>query len=140
MNQLLGKGTGACPRSSSLDRQPEQLMHWVGPTCAFTTNSLNPDGRSRRMAGNDSPEALIEADLAAERDLDRQLTEAMRRKDPEATMACFQDHPDLVLAVNGAVLRGPVAVRSAMQAMLAQSESISLEVNQVTHLLSGTAV
>jgi len=92
------------------------------------------------MADHDTPRTLTEVDLAAARDLDRQLAEAMGRKDLDATMACFWDHPDLVLALNGAVLRGPEAVRTAMQAMFDQNESISLEVNEVTHLPSGDGV
>ena len=92
------------------------------------------------MAEHDSPQALTEADLAEAKDLDRQLTEAFARKDLDAAMACFWDDPNLVVALNGDVRRGPDAVRAAIKEMFDQHESISLEVNEVTHLPSGDGV
>jgi len=92
------------------------------------------------MEKRDSTHLLSEADLAEAKDLDRQLTEAMGRKDLDAAMACFWDDPDLVVALNGDVHRGPDAVRGALKAMFDQNESISVEVNEVTHLPSGVGV
>jgi uncharacterized protein (TIGR02246 family) len=92
------------------------------------------------MAEHYSPQSLTEADLTEAKDLDRQLCEAMGRKDVDAVMACFWDHPDVVLAQNGQVHRGSDAVRAAVNALFDQHESISLEVNEVTHLPSGDGV
>ena len=53
---------------------------------------------------------------------------------------CFWNDPDLVLALNGDVHRGPEAVRAAIKGMFDQNESIRMEVNEVTHLPSGDGV
>lgn len=92
------------------------------------------------MAEHDSPQTLTEADLAEARDLDRQFGEAFARKDLDAAMACFWNHPDLVVALNGVVLRGPDAVRASFKEMFDQHESIRVEGNDVTHLPSGDGV
>ena len=89
---------------------------------------------------NSASTLLTEADLAEAKDLDRQLTQAMGRKDLDAVMACFWNDPDLVLALNGDVYRGPDAVRARLKELFDQNESIRLEVNEVTHIPSGDGV
>ena len=92
------------------------------------------------MPEHDSPQALTTADLAeATHELDRRFTESMSRKDLDAAMACFWDDPDVVVALNGDVHRGPDAVRAAIKEMFDQHESVRLEVNEVTHHATTTA-
>jgi uncharacterized protein (TIGR02246 family) len=83
---------------------------------------------------------LSSTDLAEARDLDRRLTEAMSRKDLDATMACFWDDPDLVFVINGTIQRGPDVVRAALKEMFERNEAIRLEVNEITYLPSGDGV
>jgi uncharacterized protein (TIGR02246 family) len=91
------------------------------------------------MEKYDSP-TPTKTDFAEAKDLDRQLSEAMSRKDLDAAMACFWDDPDMVLVQNGNIHRGPDAVRTAIKKMFDQNESIRLEVNEVTHVPSGDGV
>ncbi|MCK4542524.1 MAG: nuclear transport factor 2 family protein [Spirochaetales bacterium] len=92
------------------------------------------------MAKNDSTHPLTKADLSEAKDLDRRFTEALRRKDLDAAMACFWNDPDLVVVLNGKVHRGPDAVRASIKEMFDQNESIRVEVDEVTHLPSGDGV
>jgi len=85
-------------------------------------------------------ELLSEPELAEARDLDRQLCDAMGRKDLDAVMRCFWDSPDLVAVIGGAVQKGPRAVRSGIKQIFDQNQSVSLEVNDVTYLRSGDGV
>jgi len=92
------------------------------------------------MAKNDSTQTPTETDLAAAKDLDWRLSEAMSRKDLDATMACFWNDPNLVVVLNGSVHCGPEAARAAIKEMFDQNESIKVEVNEITHHPSGDGV
>jgi ketosteroid isomerase-like protein len=92
------------------------------------------------MMNDESSLSLTKADIAEMKDLDRRLTEAMSRKDLDAVMECFWNDPDLVIMLNGTVYRGPDETRAAIKALFDQNESISLKVNEITHVPSGDAV
>lgn len=92
------------------------------------------------MIKHDSTQPLTEADLSEAKDLDRRLTEAFSRKDLDAAMACFWNDPDLVVVLNGEVHRGPEAVRSSIIEMFDQSESIRVNVDEVSHIISGDGI
>ena len=83
---------------------------------------------------------LTKADLAEAKDLDRRLSEAMSRKDLDATMACFWNDPNLVVVLGGNIHRGHDAVRAALKELFDQNESIRVEVNEVSHVPSGDGV
>jgi len=91
------------------------------------------------MEKSDSP-TLTKTDLAEAKDLDRRLTEAIGRKDLDATMACFWNDPDLAVVLGGNVYRGSDAVRDAMRELFDRNESITLEVNEITYHSSGDGV
>ena len=92
------------------------------------------------MAIHDSNQLLTNADITEAQDLDRRLTEAMSRKDLDATMACFWNDPDLIVVLGGYVHHGPDATRAALKELFDQNESIMVEVNEITHLPSGDGV
>ncbi len=92
------------------------------------------------MAETVSAEALSEEELAAARELDRRLCQALGRKDLEAAMACFWDSPDVVAVLGGEVQKGPAAMRQGFQRLFEQNEAIQLEVNEVTYLRSGDGI
>ena len=92
------------------------------------------------MEEHDSIHLPTKVDLAAAKDLDRQLAEAVSRKDLDAAMDCFWNDPALVVVLGGHVQRGPDAVRAALKEMFDQNESIRLKVDEVTHLPSGDGV
>jgi len=83
---------------------------------------------------------LSEADLAEAKELDRQFIEAMSRKDLDAAMACFLNGPDLFVVLNGKVHRGPEEVRASIKEMFEQNETITLKVDEITHVPSGDGV
>ncbi len=55
-------------------------------------------------------------------------------------MACFWNSPDLVVVLWGDVLRGADAVRNNIKRLFDQNQSVRLEVDEITHLLSGDGV
>ncbi len=91
------------------------------------------------MEKHDSP-TLTKTDLTEAKDLDWRLSEAMSRKDLDASMACFWNDPNLVVVLGGNVHRGPDAVRAALKELFDQNESIRVEVNEITHIPSSDGV
>jgi ketosteroid isomerase-like protein len=89
------------------------------------------------MTKSATPQSLTEADLEEAKELDRRFSEAFRRKDLDAVMACMWNSPDLVLVQMGTIYRGFDAVRSSIKQLLDQYDSIKLEVNEVSYLPSG---
>ncbi len=86
------------------------------------------------------PAQLLNAvELAEAKELDRRFAEAVRQKDLDAAMACFWNSPDLVVVIDGAVQRGPAAVRKGMEQLFAQNP-VKLEINEITYLTSGDGV
>jgi len=92
------------------------------------------------MAETVSARSLSEDELAAAKELDRRLCDAMGRKDVDAAMACFWDSPDVVAVIGGEVQKGPAAVRRGFKQLFEQNESVKLEVNEVTYLRSGDGI
>jgi uncharacterized protein (TIGR02246 family) len=92
------------------------------------------------MSKSVSAKTLTEAEITESKELDRKLSEAMSRKDLEATMACFWNSPDLLVVIDGDVRRGPDAVRNGFRQLFAQNESIKLEVNEISHVPTGDGV
>jgi len=92
------------------------------------------------MSKQDSTENPAEVDLEGMQELNRQLVEAMDRKDLDQTMACFWNDPDLFIVLNGNVLRGPDAARAAFKALFDQNESIKVEANDISYVPSGDGV
>jgi len=84
--------------------------------------------------------SLSKTDLAEMRNLDRRLTEALSKKDLDATMECFWNDPDFVLMLNGTIFRGSEAARAAIKAMFDQNKAIDVKVTEITHLPSGDGV
>jgi ketosteroid isomerase-like protein len=79
--------------------------------------------------------------LLATEDLDHRFTGGMSRMDIEQVMGCFWNSPDLILVVyDGTVFRGFDAVRNAVQQMFAQCETLSLVIDEVSHIRQGESV
>ena len=88
------------------------------------------------MADRESTHPPTKADHFEAKDLDRRFAEALSRKDLDAAMACFWNDPDLIVVLDGNVHRGPAAVRNGIKELFDSSESISMEVNEVTYVES----
>ena len=81
-----------------------------------------------------------EYQLATE-DLDQQFVEGMSQKDIEQVMSCFWNSPDLILVTfDGNVHRGYENVRMAVEQLFAQAESLSLVINEVSHIPQGDSI
>jgi len=81
-----------------------------------------------------------EYQLATE-NLDQRFIEGMSRKDVEQVMSCFWNSPDLVLVTfDGSVYRGYDNVRKAVEKLFAQAESLSLVINEVSHIPQGESI
>ena len=79
--------------------------------------------------------------LLATEDLDQRFTDGMSRKDIEQVMSCFWNSPDLILVIyDGTVFRGFDNVRKAVEQMFAQNESLSLVIDEVSHIRQGESV
>ena len=92
------------------------------------------------MSKRDSTGNPTEVDLVGMQELNRQLVDAMARKDLDQAMACFWNDPNLVIVLNGTVFRGPDAARAAIKALFDQNESIKVEANDVSYIPSGDGV
>jgi ketosteroid isomerase-like protein len=92
------------------------------------------------MSKQDTTKKPTAVDLEGAKELDRQLSDALSRKDLDAAMKCFWNDPDLVVVLNGNVFRGPEAARAALKALFDQNESIRVDVNEVSHVPSGDGV
>jgi steroid delta-isomerase-like uncharacterized protein len=79
--------------------------------------------------------------LLATEDLNKRFTEGMSQKDIEQVMSCFWNSPDLILVVyDGTVVHGFDDVRKAVEQMFAQCESLSLAIDEVSHISQGESV
>lgn len=79
--------------------------------------------------------------LLATEDLDQRFTGGMSRMDIEQVMSCFWNSPDLILVVyDGTVFHGFDSVRRAVEQMFAQCESLSLTIDEVSHVRQGESV
>ena len=84
---------------------------------------------------------LTDEYLLATEDLDQRFTDGMSRKDIEQVMSCFWNSPDLILVIyDGTVFRGFDNVRKAVEQMFAQNESLSLVIDEVSHIRQGESV
>ena len=92
------------------------------------------------MDPHSSQTPLTPSEVAEAVELDRRFIDAMNRKDLEAAVACFWDHPDVVLVAFGKVLRGIEAVRRYTAELFAQNESIRIETKNVTYRQAGDGV
>jgi len=79
--------------------------------------------------------------LFATEDLDQRFTGGMSRMDIEQVMSCFWNSPDLILVVyDGTVFHGFDNVRKAVEQMFAQCETLSLAIDEVSHVRQGESV
>jgi len=79
--------------------------------------------------------------LLATKDLDQRFIEGMSRKDIEQVMNCFWNSPDLILVTyDGSVYRGYDNVRTAVEQLFSQAESLSLVINEVNHIPQGERI
>jgi len=91
------------------------------------------------IAGKDH--ALTGADLLGNQELDRRFCEGMSQKDIKQVMSCFWDSPGLTLVdFEGNVFRGPANVRKVIEGMFAQSESLRLAIDEISHVRAGEGV
>lgn len=80
---------------------------------------------------------LSEADLEDARKLDEKMVRAFSNRDLEAAMDCFWIDPGLVVVLNGEVHHGADEVRASIKEMFEHNESIKLELDNVTHVVTG---
>ena len=79
--------------------------------------------------------------LLATEDLDQRFTGGMSRKDIEQVMSCFWNNPDCILVVHdGTVYHGFEEIRAAIEQMFAECETISLDIDEVSHIRQGNSV
>ena len=79
--------------------------------------------------------------LLATKDLDQVFTGGMSRMDIDQVMSCFWNSPDLIFVdYDGTVLHGFDNVRSAIEQMFAQCASLSLVIDEVSHVCQGDSV
>jgi uncharacterized protein (TIGR02246 family) len=65
----------------------------------------------------------------------------MSQKDIEQVMSCFWNSPDVILVTfDGTVFRGYDNVRMAVEQLFTQSESLSLVIDEVSHIRQGDSV
>lgn len=96
----------------------------------FLTFSCEKQVESKGQA-----KSLAGADLLANQELDQRFIEGMSQKDIEQVMSCFWNSPDLILVVfDGTVFRGSDNVRKALEQMFTQFESLSLVINEISHI------
>ena len=79
--------------------------------------------------------------LLATDDLNKRFTEGMSQKDIEQVMSCFWNSRDLIFVnFDGTVFRGFDKVRMAVEQLFTQSESLSLAIDEVSHIRQGESV
>ena len=79
--------------------------------------------------------------LATQEELDRRFCEAVSQRDIDQFMNCFWNSPDLIfVGFDGTVLRGADNVRQAMEGSFAQSESLGMVIDEVSHIPQGESV
>jgi uncharacterized protein (TIGR02246 family) len=85
--------------------------------------------------------SLTGADLLVQQEFDRRFCEAMSQKDIEQVMSCVWDSPDLTFVdFEGNVFRGPDNFRKVVEGMFAQSESLRLVIDEISHVRVGDAI
>jgi uncharacterized protein (TIGR02246 family) len=85
--------------------------------------------------------SLTGEDLLVQQEFDRQFCEAMSQKDVDQVMSCVWDSPDLTFVdFEGNVVRGPENFRKEVEGMFAQSESLRLVIDEISHVRVGDAV
>jgi len=90
------------------------------------------EGQAKSLAG---------ADLLANQELDERFVEGMSQKDIEQVMSCFWNSPELVLVdFDGNVFRGSDDVRKVLEQFFAQSESLRLVIDEISHIRAGESV
>jgi uncharacterized protein (TIGR02246 family) len=92
------------------------------------------------MATPASDTLLTPGEVAEAKELDRRFLDALNRKDLDAAMACFWNHPDVIFVAFGKVLRGIEAIRQFTAELFAQNVSLKVEAKEVTYLPTGDAV
>jgi uncharacterized protein (TIGR02246 family) len=92
------------------------------------------------MAAPVSTTTLTPEEVAEAKELDQRFMDAFNRKDLEAALACFWDHPDVLIVFFGKLLRGTEAVRRHLRELFTQNVSLKVEAKEVTYLPSGDAV
>ncbi len=84
---------------------------------------------------------LSGADLLANQELDRRFTEGMSQKDIEQVMSCFWNSPSLIFVdFEGNLFRGPDDFRKVIEQMFDQCESLSLVIDEISHIRAGESV
>jgi ketosteroid isomerase-like protein len=79
--------------------------------------------------------------LLATKDLDQVFIGGMSRMDIDQVMSCFWNSPDLILVdYDGTVFHGFDNVRGAIEEMFGQCESLSLAIDEVSHVCQGESV
>ena len=79
--------------------------------------------------------------LLATEDLDQRFTGGMSRKNIGQVMSCFWNSPDCILVVHdGTVFHGVDSIRKAMEQMFAECETVSLAIDEVSHVRQGESV
>ncbi len=81
-----------------------------------------------------------EAISAANQQLDRRLARAVEGVDVESAMACFLDSPDLIVAIDGAVLRGFAELRQCLTQMWSGMKTLRLKIEPVARYQVGETV
>ncbi|MDA2923843.1 nuclear transport factor 2 family protein [Acidobacteria bacterium AH-259-L09] len=85
--------------------------------------------------------SLAGADLLANQELDERFVEGMSQKDIEQVMSCLWNSPDLILVdFDGNVFRGSDDVRKVFEQFFAQSESLRLVIDEISHIRAGESV
>ncbi len=83
---------------------------------------------------------LSDAAMAGNVRLDGQFSEAMSNSDVDGIMACFLDSPDLVVVLDGRVLRGSAAVRQFLTDLFKGVRTVRLEIDKITRWSVGETV
>ena len=64
----------------------------------------------------------------------------MNNKHVEGAMRCFLDAPDLVVVLNGKVVRGPAALRQALADLFSSMRTVHVEIDGLYHWSAGNTV
>jgi ketosteroid isomerase-like protein len=83
---------------------------------------------------------MSDAAIAGNARLDARFCAAMSNMDIETAMECFLDTSDLVVVLNGNVLRGPAAVRGCLTEMFRRSRTSHIQINEAVHWTVGETV
>ncbi len=84
---------------------------------------------------------LSGADLLANQELDRRFAEGMSQKNVEQVMSCVWNSPSLIFVdFEGNLFRGPDDFRKVIEQMFAQCESLSLVIDEISHIRAGESV